>query len=89
LSLPFSPMPFPLFLEQLVGVLADVAVRLDRRDRDHDDHVAACGFERTNQGLDGSDVRSVDDPCEIVDGPRELGQAGGREDWRPAAATSG
>ena len=43
MSLPFCADPFPVVLEQLDGVLADVAVRLDRRHGGDDDDVAGRG----------------------------------------------
>ena len=52
LSLPFSPMPRAVVLEHLDGVLADVAVRLERRHRGDDDDVAAGRLQRADQPVE-------------------------------------
>src|SRR5207253_506433 len=65
--------PFPVILEQLVGVLTDVAERLDRGDGGDDDDVACGGFELPDDAVDRGRAVGVDHVSEVVDGLRELG----------------
>src|SRR5207248_3234839 len=64
--------PTAVVLEQLVGVLTNVAVRLDGLNGGDDDDVARRVVELADHPIHRGGVRRVDDVSEVVDRFREL-----------------